>query len=102
MYRVGLEAILGFQQRGEQLFIKPCIPAGWKSFTIEHRFRSSTYEIKVENPDGLQSGTVEMEIDGRSVGESIELRDDGQHHRVTASLRRASSAAPEKPEKARL
>ena len=102
MYRVGLEAILGFQQRGEQLFIKPCIPAGWKSFTIEHRFRSSTYEIKVENPDGLQSGTVEMEIDGRSVGESIELRDDGQHHRVTASLRRASSAAPERPEKARL
>src|SRR6476620_6678191 len=44
MYRTALEAILGFQQRGERLFIKPCIPEKWKGFTIEYRFRSSTYE----------------------------------------------------------
>jgi cyclic beta-1,2-glucan synthetase len=104
MYRTALEAILGFQQRGEELFLEPCIPARWKKFTIEYRFRSSTYEITVENPDGLQRGTAELTVDGRSVEKAINLIDDGKHHRVTVSLRPSLSPAPvqEKQEKARL
>jgi cyclic beta-1,2-glucan synthetase len=104
MYRVALEAILGFHQRGEQLFIEPCIPAKWKEFTVEYRFRSSTYEITVENPDGLQRGSVELAIDGRSVEKAIDLIDDGKRHRVTASLRSSSSSSvvQERQEKARL
>jgi cyclic beta-1,2-glucan synthetase len=103
MYGVALQNILGFQQQGEQLFIKPCIPASWKSFTIEYRFRSSTYEITVENRDGVQSGEVELLVDGRMVERAIDLVDDGKVHRVTASLRAPSpSVAPEKQEKARL
>jgi len=102
MYRTGLEAILGFEQRGERLFLKPCIPDSWKQFTIEYRFRSSTYEILVENPDGLQSGPVQLTVDGRGVEEAIDLVDDGQHHRVTALLRPSASSAPSKQEKARL
>ena len=102
MYRIALEAILGFHQRGEQLFIEPCIPANWKGFTVEYRFRSSTYEITVENPDGLQSGSVELAIDGRSVEKAIDLIDDGKRHRVTASLRSSPSVVQERQEKARL
>src|SRR5438105_472822 len=102
MYRIALEAILGFHQRGEQLFIEPCIPANWKEFTVEYRFRSSTYEITVENPDGLQSGSVELAIDGRSVEKAIDLIDDGKRHRVTASLRSSPSVVQERQEKARL
>jgi cyclic beta-1,2-glucan synthetase len=101
MYRTGLEAILGFEQRGERLFIKPCIPDSWKQFTIEYRFRSSTYEILVENPDGLQSGPVQLTIDGRTAEDAIDLVDDGQHHRVIALLRPSPSSAPSKQEKAR-
>jgi len=105
MYRTALEAILGFQQRGEQLYIKPCIPDSWKSYTIEYRFRSSTYEITVDNRDGLQGGRVELTVDGQAVEEAISLVDDGKIHRVTASLRPAPaspSAVAEKAEKARL
>jgi cellobiose phosphorylase len=102
MYRTALEAILGFQQQGERLFIKPCIPESWKEFTIEYRFRSSTYEITVENPDGLQGGAVALTVDGKPVDEAIDLVDDGKHHRVTASLRSSPASAPEKQEKARL
>jgi cyclic beta-1,2-glucan synthetase len=104
MYRTALEAILGFRQRGEELFLEPCIPARWKKFTIEYRFRSSTYEITVENPDGLQRGTAELTVDGRSVEKAINLIDDGKHHRVTVSLRPSLSPASvqEKQEKARL
>ncbi|MFL5479170.1 MAG: GH36-type glycosyl hydrolase domain-containing protein, partial [Gemmatimonadaceae bacterium] len=102
MYRTGLEAILGFQLRGRRLFLKPCIPENWKEFTIEYRFGSSTYEILVENPDGLQSGQVQLTVDGRADDEAIDLVDDGQRHRVIASLRPSPSSAPSKPEKARL
>ncbi|PYO10032.1 MAG: carbohydrate-binding protein [Gemmatimonadetes bacterium] len=102
MYRIALEAVLGFRQRGEQLFIEPCIPAKWKEFTVEYRFRSSTYEITVENPDGLQCGSVELAIDGRSVEKAIDLIDDGKRHRVTASLRSSASVVQERQEKARL
>jgi cyclic beta-1,2-glucan synthetase len=91
MYRVGLESILGFKQRGDMLFIEPCIPASWKEFTIEYRFGASTYEITVENPDGLQRGTVELSVDGNGSEKGIPLRDDGKRHRVTASLRSPSS-----------
>jgi cyclic beta-1,2-glucan synthetase len=101
MYRTALEAILGFHQRGEELFIEPCIPASWKEFSIEYRFRSSTYEIHVKNPDGLQRGTAELTVDGKSVERAINLVDDGNHHRVTVSLRATPSSVPEKQEKAR-
>jgi len=110
MYRVALEAILGFQQRGERLFIEPCIPASWKSFTIEYRFRSATYAITIDNPDGIQFGSVDLTVDGRSVDEAIPLTDDGRTHDVRVLLRTSStssplppaSSAPSSPEKARL
>ena len=101
MYRVGLESILGFKQRGDMLFIEPCIPASWKEFTIEYRFGASTYEITVENPDGLQRGTVELTVDGNGSEKGIQLRDDGKRHRVTAALSSPSSVQTQQA-KARL
>ncbi|HEX7595576.1 MAG TPA: protein ndvB, partial [Gemmatimonadaceae bacterium] len=102
MYRTALEGILGFRQLGEELFIEPCIPARWKQFTIEYRFRSSTYEVIVDNPDGLESGATELTVDGKPVEKAINLVDDGKHHRVTVSLRSSPASVPEKQEKARL
>jgi cyclic beta-1,2-glucan synthetase len=102
MYRTALEGILGFRQVGEELFIEPCIPARWKQFTIEYRFRSSTYEVIVDNPDGLQSGAAELKVDGKSVEKAINLIDDGKHHRVSVSLRSSPASVPERQEKARL
>lgn len=108
MYRVALEAILGFQQRGERLFIQPCIPSTWKQFTVEYRYRSSTYVITVQNPDGLQSGQTELVVDGKPVEQAVVLADDRKTHGVTALLRPLSaetsspSSAPSQPEKARL
>ncbi len=100
MYRVGLESILGFQKRGEMLFIEPCIPASWRQFTIEYRYGGSTYEITVENPDGLQHGAVELAEAGTAMEKGIHLVDDGKHHRVTASLRSSPSLIQSQQEKA--
>ena len=101
-YRAALEAILGFRQRGEQLFIEPCIPSSWKQFVIEYRYKSTLYEITVENPESLEHGSVELTVDGQSADGAIDLVDDGKHHRVTASLRSSPSLTPGRQEKARL
>jgi cellobiose phosphorylase len=102
MYRVALESILGFKQRGDMLFIEPCIPAGWKEFTIDYRIGASTYEITVENPEGLESGAVELTVDGSTGEKAIHLVDDGKHHRATASLRSAAASVQSQQAKARL
>jgi cyclic beta-1,2-glucan synthetase len=102
MYRVALESMLGFQQRGDMLFIEPCIPARWERFTIEYRRGAATYEITVENPDGLQRGAVELTVDGKQAENGIRLVDDGKRHRVTASLRSSPSSVQSQQEKARL
>ena len=86
LYRVGLEAILGFTKRGETLEIDPCIPAAWKEFSIEYRHGSSKYSIKVVNPSGAQRGVASVTLDGASVSGPIPLTADDTDHEVTVTL----------------
>ena len=90
MYRIALESILGFQLRGEELLLEPCIPSSWKEFTIEYRHGRTTYTITVKNPDGLQCGDVEISVDGNGSERALRLVDDGKSHAVTALLRPSS------------
>jgi cyclic beta-1,2-glucan synthetase len=87
MYRVGLEAILGFQKRGNELFIEPQIPATWKEFGIDYRFGGSVYAITVKNAAGGESRQLEIRVDGRVMsGAAIPLIDDGARHDVIVLL----------------
>jgi cellobiose phosphorylase len=86
MYRVGLEAILGFTKRGNILSLEPCVPAGWPEFTVEYRHGRSTYTIVVQQPHAVKSGTGEVTLDGRVLeGRGIRLVDDGARHTVLVS-----------------
>ena len=58
MYNVALEWLLGFRVRGAELVLDPCIPREWPGFEIVFRYRSSRYEISVENPAGVSRGVV--------------------------------------------
>src|SRR4029077_7523260 len=51
LYRIGLEAILGFQLRGGRLQMEPCIPPDWSGYEITYRYRSATYKVAVKNGD---------------------------------------------------
>jgi cyclic beta-1,2-glucan synthetase len=83
MYRVGLEAILGFRKCGDRLTIRPRVPRSWPSYTITFRYGSSSYEILVLHPATMRDGDIHLEIDGRAVdGDVIALVDDGAHHTV--------------------
>jgi cyclic beta-1,2-glucan synthetase len=89
MYRVGLESILGFQLCGDRLKIDPCIPRAWPGFEITYRYKSSRYEIAVENPNGVSRGIFSAELDGRPLADdpgAFPLLDDGGVHAVRIVL----------------
>jgi cyclic beta-1,2-glucan synthetase len=86
VYRIALEAILGFKKRGNTLLIEPCIPSSWKEFSIEYRYGAATYSIKVVNPDGIQKGMTRLSLDGHDIHGALPLEDDGRAHQVIATL----------------
>jgi cellobiose phosphorylase len=86
MYRVGLEAILGFVKRGDALFIEPCVPAAWPGFSIEYRYGGSRYTITVQRSNEA-SGAGKVTLDGVVLqGRGIPLVDDGATHAVVVTL----------------
>jgi cyclic beta-1,2-glucan synthetase len=83
MYRVGLESILGFTKRGDQLVIHPAVPAEWRCFSVTYRVGASTYAITVEQPAALRTGGTVMSVDGEvRAGRTLHLVDDGRAHTV--------------------
>ncbi|HEX5725498.1 MAG TPA: protein ndvB, partial [Longimicrobiaceae bacterium] len=83
MYRVGLEAILGFDRRGDRLAIRPCVPGGWGEFSLEYRFGRSVYAITVHDPAGVRRRGAEVRVDGRvQASAEIPLADDGARREV--------------------
>ncbi len=83
MYRIGLEAILGFKKEGNTLTIDPCVPVEWREFRIEYRHGRSRYSIVFSNPDEAEGGIVEATLDGnRLPSPNVTLVDDGREHTV--------------------
>ena len=89
MYHAGLEWILGFRLRRQELLVDPCVPKTWTHFEIVFQFRSARYEIKVENPRGVGRGVSRAEIDGLVLPHRplrVLLVDDGATHRLSIIL----------------
>ena len=88
LYRAGLESILGFRVRGRMLSIDPCIPRNWPSYSINFRYRSATYQIRVNNPSGVSRGVASVSLDNRFLANLaiIPLADDGAEHQVDIVL----------------
>jgi cyclic beta-1,2-glucan synthetase len=89
LYRAGIEAILGFRLQGAFLLLAPCIPREWSRFEIVYQYRSTRYEIAVENPHGVNRGVSLVELDGKTLpgGPSrVPLVDDGRSHPVRVIL----------------
>jgi cellobiose phosphorylase len=93
LYRAGLEAILGFQLRGDRLRIDPCIPKHWPGFQITYRRRGrlhaiTRFEITVDNSALVGSGVTRIEFDGSqlSTSEDVALADDGQVHTLRITV----------------
>jgi cellobiose phosphorylase len=87
MYRLGLEAILGFKKIGNTLQIDPVIPPAWDGFEIRYQFGESVYQIMVQNPEHVASYVRQVLLDGKPLNDgSIPLLDDKQEHRVIVTM----------------
>jgi cyclic beta-1,2-glucan synthetase len=86
LYRVGLEAILGFTKRANTLTIDPCIPSAWKKFSIEYRHHDTVYSILVQNPSGAQKGVASVTLDGVPVDGPVQLTDDARPHEIIVTM----------------
>jgi cyclic beta-1,2-glucan synthetase len=88
LYRAGVEWILGFRLRGMMLAIDPCIPRSWRGFSIDFRYHSTLYKIRVDNPSGVARGVAITELDGKMLAgaASIPLADDGAVHNLRIVL----------------
>jgi cellobiose phosphorylase len=95
LYRAGLEAVLGFQLRGDRLRIDPCIPKHWSGFQLTYRRRGrlhavTRYEITVDNSALVGRGVTRVELDGLELSATgdVTLADDGKTHQLRVSLGR--------------
>jgi len=79
--------ILGIQPDYDGIKVDPCIPKDWKGFEITRKFRGATYQIKVENPNGVCKGVKQITIDGTPIeGNTIPLSSAGKVHLVVVTM----------------
>jgi cellobiose phosphorylase len=75
--------ILGIRPDYDGLRIDPCIPADWKAFSFERKFRGTTYHINISNPEGVNKGIKIISVDGEKVeGNLLPVFNDGLVHKV--------------------
>ncbi|TAM88537.1 MAG: hypothetical protein EPN41_05580 [Candidimonas sp.] len=80
MYRLLLESVLGLRREAGKLYLRPCMPNGWNTFTIRYRYGATLYHIVVARGD-----SATLSVDGRGV-QAVALADDGIEHRVRLAL----------------
>ena len=97
MQRVGVETLLGVQIEGDRLSLKPHIPAGWPSYTVQLRWKTSDYHIQIKNPDHVCQGDLFMLVDGEPTAftQPFYMQDDGLMHNLSFVLRRSAALIPE-------
>ncbi len=59
--------ILGIQPDYDGLVVNPCIPKEWSGFKIQRKFRGTTFEIEIKNPENKSTGVKEITVDGEKI-----------------------------------
>ncbi len=87
MYQVAVEWLLGLKVQGDVFTVDPCIPPSWPGFKLRYRYQGTTYAITVSNPEAVETGVVEVSLDGNVVADKLVPleNDDGIHH-VTVTM----------------
>ena len=89
MFRVSTEWLLGVRPTYEGLLVRPCLPAGWKGFTMKRTFRGSVYRITVRT-GATKPG---MFVDGKpQLSDLVPAFGDGREHTVELRLARGTGS----------
>jgi len=74
MLRGALDYILGIRPTYKGLLFDPCLPTHFIKIRIKRVFRGRHYHISIDNPEGLQRGSVTVMVNGISIiGNLIDL-----------------------------
>ncbi len=74
--------ILGIKPTYDGLEINPCIPADWKDFRVERKFRGANYDISIKNT-GVSKGIREIWLNGNLIkGNIIPLQPEETANKV--------------------
>jgi cellobiose phosphorylase len=83
MFRVSTEWLLGVRPTYEGLLVRPCLPAGWKGFTMKRTFRGCIYRITVRT-GAAKPGMI---VDGKPQrSDLVPAFRDGREHTVELRL----------------
>ncbi|MBR3697508.1 MAG: hypothetical protein IKM97_04530 [Clostridia bacterium] len=76
-----IEYIIGFKIKNNYIYIQPSIPKIWKEFSISYKYKTSSYIVKIKNPNEKNTGVSSFIIDGIQIQEKrIKLQNDGKIH----------------------
>ncbi len=79
--------ILGIKPDYQGLSIDPCIPKEWNGFKVSRKFRGTTYNIEVKNPNHVSKGIASMTINGETVeGNVLPTLNSGTEAEVIVTL----------------
>jgi N,N'-diacetylchitobiose phosphorylase len=85
-YFAATRYILGIQPTFTGLTVDPCIPADWKTFAVSRILRGATYNITVNNPDGVQKGVKQISLNGKLVDGEIPLQAEGTVNEIVVTM----------------
>ena len=63
-YYSATQYILGLRPELDDLRVDPCIPSSWPGFEATRRFRNTTIDIEVKNPEGVCRGVKKLTLNG--------------------------------------
>lgn len=85
-YVAATKYILGIQPTYSGLVIDPCIPSNWKDFEVSREWRGALYNIKIENPNGVEKGVNEIFLNDEKSTNPIQIQPVGTVNKVIVIL----------------
>lgn len=66
-YEAITKYILGVRPTFKGIKIDPCVPADWKTYSVNRKFRGAHYAITVSNPEGKTHGVKSITVNGTAI-----------------------------------
>ena len=82
------EGVMGVKRDYDGLRISPSFPKEWEYAELTRHFREADYQIKIYNPEHLETGKLNIFVDGKPLeGNLVPDFRDGKKHKVQVNLR---------------
>ncbi len=85
-YQAGIEYILGFRIENNKIKFSPCIPKGWKEYSIRYKYKDSIYNIKIKNLNHKNGGVTKVLVNGKDAKNEIYLDGSGKIFNVEVEI----------------